>query len=178
MTGRRRVTRALVAAALLIGPIAGLSACTAGSAPEPSWTPFVPVLVDGAEVVAVCPGDLPELPGGAAAASGSPDLGEVDAAWLCEYPVDRDGFDAPPAAAIEDLDAVRALVEAFAPADVDRPCTADYGPTLLLMLDRGGLRTEVVMTDYGCRFAAVAGSDGLLSGPAGTTGELRALAGV
>ena len=123
-----------------------------------------------------CAETLAPARGDATAAARAPEIGGFDAAWLCVYELGEEWTLADGPAPIEDLEAVRVLVDALAPADLMSPCTMELGPEYVLTLATGEQLTRIVIDAYGCRWARVEGEDGLLATPDGVIAELDRLA--
>lgn len=121
-----------------------------------------------------CPEQLPEPAedsgygfGTEAAAEESPDLPEVDRAWVCRYDAtDRPGRNPdgayytwdrgtrPRPLPAAEVPALVEAVEGLAPPEGDQACTADLGPRYLLVLATPEERVLAVSVDaYGCRDA-------------------------
>lgn len=161
--------RALAIAAMALTMASG---CSAGGGAEPAGSGAA------VDVTPTCPETLDLPTGGGEPASDAPTIGAFDAAWVCVYGLGEQWTLVQGPAPIEDLDAVRGLVDGLEPADLMQPCTMELGPEYVLTLAGGEGLTRIVIDDYGCRWARVDGDPGVLATPEGIIADLVRLAGL
>ncbi|WP_062301452.1 hypothetical protein [Demequina subtropica] len=152
----------VAAAAVLLAGCASAQDDAPGGSASPVATP-------------ACPETIEVSRGAYEPAAAAPEIGAFDSAWLCTYGYLEDWELLEGPVVIEDLAAVREIVDGLEPADVSLPCTMELGPELVLTLADGEDLTSLVIDTYGCRWVQVEGEEGLLSGSDTLLADLDAL---
>jgi hypothetical protein len=166
-SARRWAQVGVMAAALGVGLLSG---CGGDDDKSPQGVDPGITELDAHDGVA-CPDKLPRAEGpdtglgGDTPAGGTPELQNVEEAWICEYAAqdlapgpegDGDPFEWVLRGQAKQVDTsliqdLKVSLSELAPPASDLICTADLGPKWLLSYSTGGDLTGVTVDDFGCR---------------------------